>query len=177
MRPEEPADRGAVLAVHDAAFGPPGGRVRTVESRLVEGLDADGDLVRPLCLVAVRGPTVLGHACVSRGDVGGHPLPALGPLGVLPAHQGRGVGRALVEAVLAAADARGEPGVALLGSPAYYGRFGFVAARSVGVEPPDPAWGEHFQVHPLAAWPRGPRGLQGVYRYAPAFSRLDAPEP
>ena len=43
-----------------------------------------------------------------------------GPLSVRPDRQRRGVGSALMHAVLGAADALGEPLVALLGSTAYY---------------------------------------------------------
>ena len=54
---------------------------------------------------------------------------ALGPLSVRPDRQRQGVGSALMHAVLGAADALGERLVALLGSTAYYPRFGFRPAR------------------------------------------------
>ena len=59
-------------------------------------------------------------------------------------------------ALLGAAQARDETLVGLLGEPAYYGRFGFVAAAELGVAAPDPAWGPYFQVlpahRPSASW-------------------------
>ncbi len=112
---------------------------------------------------------VVGHVVCSRGWVGERAALGLGPLGVDPGLQGRGVGQALVRAVLGAADALDEPLVALLGSPAYYGRFGFVPAGDLRVEAPDPAWGEYFQVVPLAAYDPG---LRGPFRYAAAFDGL-----
>jgi putative acetyltransferase len=60
--------------------------------------------------------------------------------------------------------------VALLGEPAYYGRFGFRPATDHGIAAPDPAWGRYFQIRTLAALPPG--GLTGTYRYAEPFSRL-----
>jgi predicted N-acetyltransferase YhbS len=50
----------------------------------------------------------------------------LGPLMVDPAHQGCGLGSALMAAILKSADARTLPPVLLVGDEAYYRRFGFV---------------------------------------------------
>ena len=65
------------------------------------------------------GGDVIGHVLCTRGSVGAAPVLALGPLSVRPDWQRRGVGSALVHAVLGAGDALGEPLVALLGSTAY----------------------------------------------------------
>jgi putative acetyltransferase len=92
----------------------------------------------------------------------------LGPLGVRPEQQGRGVGQALVHAVVAAADALDLPLAVLLGSPGYYRRFGFVPGSELGVQAPDPAWGEHFQARPLGTY----RGERGPFAYAAPFADL-----
>jgi putative acetyltransferase len=78
-------------------------------------------------------------------------------------------GHESVEAPGGAAEACDEPLVGLLGEPAYYRRFGFVPATDLGIEAPDPAWGEYFQVRPL--WSYGP-ALRGRFRYAPPFDDL-----
>jgi putative acetyltransferase len=111
----------------------------------------------------------VGHVVCSRAHVGPLAVAGLGPIGVLPAWQGRGIGAALMHGVLAAADALELPLVGLLGAPDLYGRFGFVPAASLCVEAPDPAWGDLFQVRTLAAYERS---LAGVFRYAPAFEDL-----
>lgn len=96
----------------------------------------------------------------------------LSPLGVLPAHQGRGIGSALNRAVLALADAGSEPLVIVQGHPDYYPRFGFVRGRTIGMLPPehlgpiDRAW----MVRPR---PGSPDGLRGRVVYPPAFLELD----
>jgi putative acetyltransferase len=182
VRRETRADADAVRAVHATAF-PGDGPGVSPEARLVDRLRADGDLVARLSFVAQTPDGVVGHVATSRGhlalDVGrepavadgatGIPLLGVGPVGVLPEVQGRGVGTALLHAVVAAADALDEPALVLLGSPDYYGRFGFVAASAHGVRAPDPLWGMHFQLRPLTAW--DPE-LRGVYAYAPAFDVL-----
>jgi putative acetyltransferase len=171
VRRERSADHDAVRALHAAAFRPPGageGDV-VVEARLTDELREDAGFLPHLSLVAVDGGAVVGHVIATRGwlEPLGVPVLGIGPVGVLPAAQGRGTGTVLVHALLAVAEAAGERLAALLGSPGYYRRFGFVPSAEVGVVPPDPAWGEHFMARRLA----GPRA-EGTFRYAEPFHRL-----
>jgi putative acetyltransferase len=171
IRPERAGDEDAIRAVQAAAFRTPGTDDDPVEAPLVDHLRASSSWMPKLSLVALRGDGVIGHVVCSRGWVGGGDAPALGlgPIGVRPDLQGAGVGTALMHAVLGAADALDEPLVALLGDPRYYGRFAFRASTELGVDPPDRAWGVHFQVRPLAAWHPG---LTGRFRYAAPFDGL-----
>ncbi|ANY20107.1 hypothetical protein A6F68_01594 [Tsuneonella dongtanensis] len=57
-----------------------------------------------------------------------HPLLMVGPVAVLPAHQGEGYGKALMAAALGAIDPAAALPQVLIGDPPYYGRFGFVEA-------------------------------------------------
>ncbi len=180
VRRERPADHAAVHALHLAAFtvDPVTGGTRAApdvpEAALVDELREDAGFLPHLSLVAVDGGAVVGHVIATRGwlEPLGVPVLGLGPLGVLPDVQGRGVGTVLVHALLAVAEAAGERLVALLGSPAYYGRFGFVPSTEVGVAPPDPGWGGHFQARWLVA-----QRSAGTFRYADPFSRLSAGGP
>ena len=74
-----------------------------------------------------------------------------------------------MHAVIAAADALDEPLIALLGNPGYYSRFGFVTSTRHGIEPPDPDWGEYFQVRTLSSWDGS---IDGTFRYAAPFDDL-----
>ncbi len=120
-------------------------------------------------MVAEDDGRLVGHEIATRGwlEPLGVPVLGLGPLGVHPDAQGHGVGTALMHALIAVAEACDEKLVALLGAPAYYGRFGFVRSTELGIEPPDPAWGEHFQARQLSGPPLG-----GTFRYAEPFNRL-----
>lgn len=142
--------------------GPPG------EVNLIDRLREDGGWIPELSLVAETAGRVVGHVVGSRAFVGDVPAIGLGPLSVEPELQRSGIGAALVHAVLGAADALGEPLVGLLGDPAYYGRFGFAPAVAFGVESPDPAWGDYFQVRALTTY----RGHSGLFRYAAPFDAV-----
>jgi putative acetyltransferase len=74
-----------------------------------------------------------------------------------------------MHAVLGAADALGEPLVALLGSTGYYQKFGFRPASEYGIAPAHPEWGEHFQVRPLAAYDQA---VRGQFAYPEPFDRV-----
>lgn len=133
---------GAIERVHTAAFGQTADAARTPpEAALVDALRTSRDWIARLSFVAVDGRTVVGHVVCTRARLGrDQTVLGLGPIGVLPRHQGAGIGHALMHAVLGADDAMDEPLVGLLGEPAFYRRFGFQAAANVGVEPPDPSW-------------------------------------
>ena len=57
-----------------------------------------------------------------------YPLIMVGPVAVLPAHQGEGYGKALMAAALGAIDPAAPMTQVLIGDASYYARFGFVEA-------------------------------------------------
>lgn len=174
LRSERPEDRPEILELTARAFS-----VSPVTGEPVEGTPIEVGLLRELfdcseyipefSIVAEMGGEIVGHAISTRGWIDDLELIALGPIGVLPPFQRRGVGSALMRETAARATAAGEPGIALLGSPLYYPRFGYVPATSLGVEPPEAAWGDHFQLLPLPEWHDG---VRGTFRYAEPFNRL-----
>lgn len=173
IRRERPGDVEAVQAVVAAAFArPEAPRQLPMEVGLLDQLRTDPGWLPALSLVAVEpgdgelaDDSIIGQVVCTRGAVDGAPALGLGPLAVRPDRQGQGVGSALIRAVLGAADALGEPLVALLGEPVYHSRFGFRPSSRYGIAPPDPRWGDHFQVRPLA----GQHTLEGTFTYAGPF--------
>lgn len=163
---EREGDAAAIFDVHARAFP------TAVEARLVDELRASADWLPDLSLVAWEGQDPIGHVVCTRAFIDPLDVPVLGlgPIGVLPHHQGRGVGSALMHAVLAAAEDRGVAVVGLLGEPGFYGRFGFVVSTAHGIQPPDATWGRYFQVRVFGTRP--PNALDGTFRYAEPFSRL-----
>jgi putative acetyltransferase len=169
IRRESVQDAEAIHAVTAAAFGRPDKPYPPVEATLVAELRASPAWLPALSLVATDAAgDVVGHVVCTRGHVGQAPVLALGPLSVRPDSQRRGAGSALMHAVLGAGDALGEPLVALLGSPAYYCRFGFRLSSEFGIAPPRPQWQPHFQVRALSAYQPS---LRGTFAYSEPFDR------
>lgn len=169
VRRERQEDRDAVEAVISAAFGGSQSDRLPPETLLVRSLRHDVGWIPELSIVAVLDDRVIGHVVCTRGWVGEMSALGLGPISVLPAHQKQGTGSALMHAVIGAADATGEPLIALLGDPRFYARFGFVAASQLGLTAPDPDWGDHFQVRTLMDCPSS---IAGTFRYASPFADL-----
>lgn len=167
VRPEAPADREVSVEVERAAFG------SDEEPSIVEAVrDEEGSFA----LVAEEDDVVAGHVQLSRAWIGETPVLLVGPIGVLPDLQRRGIGSALMRAALEVARGRGEAAVILFGDPAYYRRFGFEPGVTFGV--PNPYAGrelpdgraiaeENFLVRPLDD---RARSLTGGVRCHPALT-------
>ncbi|EGB13819.1 GCN5-related N-acetyltransferase [Pseudodesulfovibrio mercurii] len=142
IRLETDNDEAAIRAVEYAAFRnhpqhAPG--AEPTEHLIVDALRASGRL--SLSLVAEDGGAVVGHVALSPALLGNAPEDApevamkdgnqgwylLGPVGVTPERQGRGIGSALIREALEVMRDRGARGVVLVGEPGYYARFGFSA--------------------------------------------------
>ncbi|SNS64432.1 Predicted N-acetyltransferase YhbS [Sphingomonas laterariae] len=139
LAPLAAADPAAVEQLLDAAFGTDrhgrtAYRLRTGVDAIAElsfsAFDDAGNLVGtlqswPVELAGDDGRTV--------------PLALVGPVAVRPDRQRDGIGRKLMEKMLAAADAGLADSLVLIGDPEYYGRFfGFDAQWTGGWEVPGP---------------------------------------
>jgi putative acetyltransferase len=166
VRDESPADVGAIRDVVLRAFEQP------AEADLVDALRRAGKAT--ISLVAERDGRVVGHVLFSPVTLAEAPpapfASGLAPLTVLPAAQRQGVGGALVRAGLARCRAAGHAYVVVLGSPAYYGRFGFVDAARYGLRSEYQVPPGVFQVIELA--PGVLLGRRGLVRYADEFAGL-----
>ncbi len=134
IRPEAPADHEAIRAVVRRAFrvahGRPGEDAGSKEpgseeAAIVDRLRAAGELA--LSLVAETERRIVGHAALSPVTISdGTPRwYGLGPVAILPEVQGREVGTALMQRVIADIREAGARGIVVLGDPGFYGRFGF----------------------------------------------------
>jgi len=168
LEPERPSDHAAVRAVVRAAFAH-----HESVADVVDLIRASPQFVPELALVARIHRQVAGFVMLSQAEVvddsgDRHVVLTLSPLAVAPALQGRGIGSALVPAVLRAAAGRPEPLVVLEGSPRYYPRFGFRDCREFGISIALPDWAPPAagMVFPLPAYDARVRGR---LVYPPAF--------
>ena len=165
IRAEGLRDRDAVRAVHLAAFGDHGAKVADLTDALRTG--------NPVSLVAEVDGAVVGHVMVGRNLLDAPPrlvdVGVLSPLGVLPQHQRRGVGKALVAA---AVEATTFPALFLEGDPRYYSRLGFRPGAELGFRRPSlripPAAFQVVLLDGHEEW------MTGTLVYDAVFWRLDA---
>src|ERR1700722_5624667 len=132
IRAERASDIVAREALLDACFGE--NRHQRTCQRLRDGrVPAAG-----LAFSAVREGKLVGTLRLWHVSGGGAPALILGPLAVETGSRKLGVGAALMDHALAAADARGHRAVILLGDAPYYARFGFSADKTGALTLPGP---------------------------------------
>ncbi|MEE4316474.1 MAG: N-acetyltransferase [Erythrobacter sp.] len=124
IREERPGDEAAIHDMVRRAFT---GHAHSDgdEQDVIDRLRDDGDLL--LSLVAEADGAIIGQityspALLENGEEG---WVVLGPVAVDPAHQGKGLGRKLIEAGEAVMRTRGAKGITVLGDPELYAHFGF----------------------------------------------------
>jgi putative acetyltransferase len=162
IRPETPADIGAIHGIHAAAFRTDG------EARLVEALRNGGKL--SVSLVAELTGELVGHIAFSPVTLEGTPGGVgLGPVAVAPEFQSRGFGGQLIREGLAVCRREDYRFVVVLGNPTYYGRFGFVAASRWALKD-EFGGGDAFMGMELQ--PGAIRAGGGLMRYAAEFNLL-----
>ncbi|MFL9868605.1 N-acetyltransferase [Paraburkholderia fungorum] len=152
IRAELPADVPAIEQLTIAAFehAP---HTNGAEHFIVNALRRARQL--SISLVAQDEEGIVGHVALSPVSIsdGATGWYGLGPVSVLPDHQGQDIGSQLMEAALAELRRLGAGGCVVLGDPAYYGRFGFTATPHLvlpGVLP------EYFQAIVFGGvWPTG----------------------
>jgi predicted N-acetyltransferase YhbS len=91
-----------------------------------------------------------------------HPVDALllGPLAVDPAHEGKGIGSALMRAAIMEAKKHGHGAIMLVGDASYYERFGFFADKARHLIMPGPFERSRFLALELKdGWLDGAVGL------------------
>lgn len=170
IRAQRPDDAATVRRVLSDAFAD-GGRAAALADALIARPDRPTDAA----LVAALDGEPVGHVQLSRGWIDARrglvEVLVLSPLAVAPAHQRRGIGRALCNAAVARARHLDAPAVFLEGNPAYYGRLGWQRASNRGMgRPSDRIPDPGFQVTLLPSWQSW---MTGKVVYNDTFWSLD----
>lgn len=164
IRHETIEDIAAIREVNRLAFNG-----REDEGRLVDILREREAII--CSLVAEADGRVTGHVLFSPAvlDDDGRrtPFAALGPVGVLPELQRRGIGDALIRSGLDICRDEGYDSAVVLGHSSYYPRFGFRPSVLYDIRWEHNAPEEAFMVMELR--PGALTGRRGVIRYRPEF--------
>lgn len=129
VRPEQPDEEDAIRALLNAVFGD------TAEAELVGRLRGSPSWVPELSIVVQQEDQLVAYALLSRvtaGDVTADAL-ALGPVAVLPDHQGGRLGSALVRMALNRARSLNFDCVVAIGPPRFLAACGFLPAGGRGL--------------------------------------------
>lgn len=168
VRGEKAADYADIYEINKLAFG------REDEGRLIEDIRKTKNYEFGFSLVAVKEEKILGHALFSKAFVvhKGRRFKclALGPMAVLPEHQRKGIGKALIAEGFERAKEVGFGAIVVLGDPAYFEQFGFKPSLVYKVRcsfSPSP---EYFMVKEITR--NAMRGIIGTVQYAREFLTL-----
>lgn len=111
------------------------------EHYLLHFLRSDRDYLKDLSFVAEKNGYLEGGIYSSKAYLDQEGLSkeimTFGPVGVEPSFQRQGIGTLLIQKVIEGAIEKKFKGIVLVGSPEYYGRFGFVAGSDYGFQMDD----------------------------------------
>jgi predicted N-acetyltransferase YhbS len=97
----------------------------------------------------------------------------MGPLGVLPSYQGKGIGSLLMNYSIEIAKQLGFKAIIIFGKPEYYHRFGFINAKEYGIRT---SWGDNFEEFmALELYDGGFNGISGKF-YLDAVFEIEKEE-
>ena len=150
-------------AVNASAFETP------AEANLVDVLRREAHPV--ISLVAEDDGAIVGHIMfspVSLSDLADLKIMGLGPMAVVPKHQRKGIGSALVRAGLEKCKEIAFGAVIVLGHSGYYPRFGFSPSVRYGIRCEYDVPEDVFMVTELQ--PGYLKNASGIIKYHPAFN-------
>ena len=181
IRRETPADHRAVEELTREAFWAfwEPDQILCNEHLLVHRLRSVSSFVPELDFVAELDGKLVGHIIYSKSKVVSddgkeHETLTFGPLSVLPEHQNKGIGRALMTHSFAEAKRLGYRAVIIFGHPDYYPRAGFRRAAEFGITTGDGHTFDPFMVYPFYAGALD--GICGRYFLDPVYDSLTEAE-
>lgn len=141
------------------------------EAELVQAIRQTDAYLPDLELVALKEETIVGHALGSEVTILTDQQPITGlvlaPLAVSVSQQRKGIGTALLNELEQRATKHNYPFISILGSPDYYGAFGYVPASQFAVQAPFDVPDEAFMIKPL--YPHALDNAAGTLTYSSAF--------
>ncbi|MDV0440961.1 hypothetical protein McpAg1_01400 [Methanocorpusculaceae archaeon Ag1] len=136
IRPENPKEFEELYQLIETAFKTAEVASGT-EQEFADRLRAGENYIPDLALVAEADGKIIGHVMFTKLRITGgtreHTVLILAPIAVVKEFRGQGVGSTLIREGFVRAKALGYDAVILVGSPLYYGRFGFTELAGFGI--------------------------------------------
>jgi GNAT superfamily N-acetyltransferase len=175
LRLEEKSDYRRVEEVTREAFWnfyAPGAN----EHFLVHSLRGSSDFIPELDIVAVEGNEIVGNIIYSRSSVTAtdgkiYEFITVGPISVLPSHQNKGIGKAMIEYTANLARELGYRAIILYGYPAYYSRLGFKPSLLYKISNGSGRYPASLQV--LELYPGALDGISGKFAESSVFEESE----
>ncbi|MFC1630013.1 GNAT family N-acetyltransferase [Patescibacteria group bacterium] len=132
IRSENPEDYNTIYEINKQAFND------EIEAKLINIIRHSSNFIPNLSLVALKDNKIVGHILFSQARIKNketeRPILILAPIAVLPEFQKQGIGSLLVKRGLEVSQSLNYDIVALIGYPEFFSFFGFVSAKSNGLE-------------------------------------------
>lgn len=128
--------------------------------------------IRELDFVALDNDKLIGNIIYSKAKVINDEnkefeVLCMGPLGVLPSYQGKGIGSMLMNCSIEKAKQLGYKAIIIFGNPKYYHRFGFLNAKEYGIQT---SWGDNLEAFmALRLYDGALDGVSGRFYEDPVF--------
>ena len=164
---EKPEDQDTIYEINKQAFH------SEVEAKLINTIRRSNNFIPELSLVALKNNKIVGHILLSQAKIKNKEMEKrvliLAPIAVLPEFQKQGIGSLLVKKGLEISQNLGYDIVALIGYPEFFSRFGFLSARSKGLESSlkDNIPDEAFMVYELKK--DALKGIKGIVEFPSYF--------
>lgn len=137
-----------------------------VEHLIVHKIRKVSAFIRELDFIACDGEVTIGNIIYSKAKIINEDneefqVLCMGPLGVLPSYQGKGIGTLLIKHSINVARTLGYKAIIIFGNPNYYHRFGFENAEKYNIQT---SWGANFEAFMVLKLYEGSlKGISGKY--------------
>lgn len=137
-----------------------------VEHLIVHKIRKVSAFIRELDFIACDGEVTIGNIIYSKAKIINEDneefqVLCMGPLGVLPSYQGKGIGTLLIKHSINVARTLGYKAIIIFGNPNYYHRFGFENAEKYNIQT---SWGANFEAFmALELYEGSLKGISGKY--------------
>jgi predicted N-acetyltransferase YhbS len=174
LRNEKPEDYSAVENLTREAFWNMY-QSGCVEHYILHNLRTSPDFIPELDFVAELDGKIVGNIVYATAkvvdDKNDYDVIGFGPISVLPEYQNKGIGSKMINHTVELGRNAGYKAIIILGDPAYYGRFGFIAAKNFNIAFADGNYLDALLV--LKLYPDALKVIKGKFSESKVYEDID----